>query len=185
MACIDLTVPGEEVCQFDYENRPIWPRVPTPCTVPNCGPVEYTNFKTFITHWNKVHQSTKLVYVCSCKRRFATRKHINCHLKTEKGHTESDSQKLQNPEFRDPGDNLPYQYGTLSDRTLMKEVQKHQASKRRRAEADKFKDIRPILCSGSHKNVCRDEIVKERGGKLVKDTNLWDNPKRRRRVDFK
>ena len=62
---------------------------------------------------------------------------------------------------------------------------KNLARKRRQEEAEKIKDARDILCSTSTNNVCRDKIVKERVGKLVKDTNLWDSQKRRKRVDFK
>ena len=185
MASIDLTVPADERERFDYENRPVWPRVPTPCTVPECGPTQYNSFKTFISHWIKVHHQMHKVYVCSCKRQFATRKHIKSHLKSEKDHHEEESQILHNIHYRDPQDKLPYQFGTFEDRNEMKTLQKHLARKRRQDEAEKFKDARDILCSTSTNNVCRDEIVKERGGKLVKDTNLWDSLKRRKRVDFK
>ena len=34
MASIDLTVPADERERFDFENTPVWPRVPTPCIVP-------------------------------------------------------------------------------------------------------------------------------------------------------
>lgn len=185
MASIDLTVSVEETERFNYENRPVWPRVPTPCTVAECGPTHYNSFKSFIAHWIKMHHQIHRLYVCSCKRHFATRKHIKCHLKHEKDHRETESQMRPNCNYRDPGDKLPYQLGTVEDRNDMKILQKHLARKRRQEEADKFKGARDILCSSSRNNVCRDEAVKEREGRLVKDTNLWDSPKRRKRIDFK
>ena len=67
----------------------------------------------------------------------------------------------------------------------MKIIQKDLARQQRKAEADKFVHEREILCSTSTDNICRDEGVVERKGKLYKDTNLWDTSKLRKRIDFK
>ena len=186
MASVDLTVSEEEATTFNYENRPIWPRVPTPCNIPACGTTLYTNFKSYIIHWKKIHEPKHVLYICSCGRRFETRKHINSHLKKEKSHSEMESQLVRNWNFVDTENIPPYQYGTAADRQNMKEVQKFLASKRRREEAEKFRDVSSLLCNEhSSRIICRDEIVKERGRKIVKDTNMWDSPNKRRRISFK
>lgn len=182
MASIDVNVPENEMKDFDYENRPVWPRVPTPCPVTVCGPQKFYSFKTFINHWKCCHQEHKLVNICSCGRKFAMRKHLKAHLKLYANHSESEAQCLPNPSYINPYDCMPYQYGTAEDRESMKIVQRQLESKRRREEADKFKDVRHLLYSSSQNNVCRDEIVKLRDGQVVKDTNMWDSPKRRKRV---
>ena len=91
---------------------------------------------------------------------------------------------MPNDEYIDPHDSLPYQYGNVEDRKNIKDIQKHIASELRKAEADKFKDKGHILAPSTSRNNCKDEIIKERNGKVVKDTNLWDSPQRRKRVFF-
>ena len=66
----------------------------------------------------------------------------------------------------------------------MKDLQKQIASQKQKREADKFSDKRELLTSISTVNVCRDERIIERKGILYTDINMWDEPKRRKRVLF-
>lgn len=184
MAEIDLKVSEEERLKFNFENRPVWPRVPTPCPVPECENKSYSTFKEFLIHWKQTHEKAKTVYMCSCGKMFANMKHVKAHLKILTGHTFS-QKVLPNKTYIDAKEILPYQFGTKQDRDDMKEVQKSIASRKRKDEADKFMDARRVLCSISTSNICRDERVVERQGRLMKDTNLWDRPELRKRIDFK
>ena len=181
---LDIHIADEEATHFQYENRPIWPRVPTPCVVPVCGETPFYNFRTFMNHWNTVHIENKTLYKCSCEKKFGTRRNLRAHLKTMKDHHEVNSEIVSNREFIDPFDKLPYQYGNLKDRQNMKEVQKHLAMQRREVEAAKCKHLPEWENDDIKKKVCRDEIVKIREGQVVKDTNMWDRPEKRRRVLF-
>lgn len=185
MAEIVLQVSSEERQTFNSENRPIWPRVPTPCLVESCGETEFKNFKDFLTHWKKTHEITNTVHTCSCGKKFAVIKHLKAHLKISPNHTGGKDKTVPNKSYIDPAGVLPYQFGNKEDRGNMKDLQKFLASEKRKKEADRFKDAREVLCSTSRKNVCRDERIVERYGKILKDTNLWDEPKRMKRIDFK
>lgn len=186
MSEIDITVPEGERSEFMYQHRPVWPRIPTPCPVESCQPnTLYRNFKDFITHWKKFHTEYNKVYVCSCGKFFATKKHEKHHLNMFRNHESQADRTIKNENYTSPGEVLPYQYGNAEDRQNMKDIQRQIASNKRKLEVEKYSEARHLLCSTSGENVCRDERVLPRDGRLVKDTNLWDNPKRRRRTVFR
>ena len=91
---------------------------------------------------------------------------------------------MENLNYINPRTTVPYQYGSPSDRKNMKDLQNIEAGKRRLEEANKFSNIRDLVRRCSTKSVCRDEVVKERDGKVVKDTNMLDSPRKRRRLVF-
>ena len=184
MANLDIHVSEEEMLTFTTENRPVWPRIPTPCPVTTCSNQPFITFRDFINHWKRYHDSNKAVLVCLCGKKFAIRKHLNTHLKQFKSHKEGESKMMQNLNYIDPGTTVPYQYGSPSDKKDMKDLQKFEAGKRRLEEANKFSNIRDLVSRCSTKSVCWDEVVKERDGKIVKDTNKWDSPRKRRRLIF-
>ena len=91
---------------------------------------------------------------------------------------------LRYPNFIDQGDHLAFQYGTKEDRENMKVFQRQAAAEKRKRDVENCKEILNLLVLQSSQIVCRDECIKERGRKLVKDTNLWDRPRRRKRIKF-
>ena len=182
MAGLELDVASDERMQFQYESRPVWPNQPTPCPVEACGMRPFNSFKLFIAHWKDRHEPEKLTIMCSCGRKFSIRKHLKCHLKTETHHVEIPPKNLRNPNFIDPGDHLAFQYGTKEDRENMKVFQRQAAAEKRKRDVENCKEIQNLLVPQSSQIVCRDECIKERGGQLVKDTNLWDSPRRRKRI---
>ena len=182
---IEIQASVQETNTFLQENRPVWPRVPTACLVKECGEKLYSTFKDFLNHWKSVHEVNKILKSCSCGKLFTTAKHLKSHLKNAHNHHQVPDKTVRNQSFRDPQEILPFQLGNKEDRNSMKMIQKHLARQQRKAEADKFIHEREILCSTSTDNICRDERVVERKGKLYKDTNLWDASKLRKRRDFK
>ena len=111
------------------------------------------SFRLFIAHWKKKHEPPNLVLKCSCGKKFAKRKHLKAHLKTDSKHNVVENQHVPNDEYTDPHDSLPYQYGNIEDRKNMKDIQKHIANELRKAEADKFKDKRHILDQSTSKKM--------------------------------
>lgn len=80
MANLDLTVSKEERIKFNNENRPTWPRVPTPCPVTVCGVKKYNKFKDFLVH---------------CKQTY-DQKHLKVHLKALPSHKAEMDQIIPN-----------------------------------------------------------------------------------------
>ena len=175
MDTLQLCVEDQENAEFKQTNRPIWPRIPTACTVQQCNKETLNkNFNDFIIHWKNHHTVSKKVKQCSCGRIFSVAKHLKQHLKLKPEHHAMADKLIDCQDYIDPGDQLPYQLGDKEDRTHMKDLQKQLASQKRKMEADKFSDKRDLLTSISTVNVCRDERIVERKGILYKDTNMWD-----------
>ena len=85
--------------------------------------------------------------------------------------------------YIDPQDKLPYQLGTAEYRTDMRKLQREMAKVKRKMDADMWASAHQEQYTEevSH-HVCRDERVVERNGVIFKDTNMWDSPRRRKRI---
>ena len=182
---LELHAPDNEVSLFSKENRPVWPRISSPCLVAACGMKHYDSFKEFLNHWKSVHEEHKTLKACSCGKLFATTKHLKTHLKVAINHCSAKDKTVKNTGFISPGDILPYQLGTKDDRNDMKVLQRHLAKQKREEQVNKSKAQSSVLCQNTGQNVCRDERVVERDGTLYKDTNLWADRARQRREILK
>ena len=185
----ELNVTDDEIENFLRNERPLWPQAPTPCVVPVCDQSrKYSTFRDFIDHWKDKHSKIKTHYKClSCRRLFATNKHKKSHQKSkihEGQNVELELVEKTNELYIDPQDKLPYQLGTAEYRTDMRKLQREMAKVKRKMDADMWASAHQEQYTEeevSH-HVCRDERVVERNGVIFKDTNMWDSPRRRKRI---
>ena len=180
----------EEVAEFIRNERPLWPQTATSCPVQQCRDGhKFSSFNDFIIHWKEMHHETDTRYKCKlCKRSYGTLKHKKSHEKS-KCHTgqtvEFETIKIQNPRYIDPKDELPYKLGSTNYRKEMRQIQRQLHGVQRRIEANKWqKSISELPEEEKHYRLCRDERVVERDGVLYKNSNMWDEPSRRKRVKF-
>lgn len=185
---VKLTV-NEEVDEFLQNERPLWPYAPTACVVTECDPArQYSSFRDFMDHWKDKHIDTKTYYKClNCRQLYGTNKHKKAHEKSKLHKGETVKMELitkSNDKFIAPKGKLPYQLGSKGFRSNMRELQKQMAKAKRKLDAAEWSvnqqsDYSPEELTHQ---VCRDERIVERQGVLYKDTNLWDSPRRRKRV---
>lgn len=60
--------------------------------------------------------------MCSCRKKFATMKHLKAHLKVLPSHKAKMDQLIPNINFVCPGEVLPFQLENQADRQNMKEL---------------------------------------------------------------
>ena len=171
---------------FKNQERPLWPCVPSYCTVPICERFgKLSTFNVFRDHWTEKHNEQIPSYKChGCGKRFRNTKHARAHLKGKlhKGQTVTIKYiKTPNDAFIDPREILPYRLGSKEERQDMLAYQRETARRQRQHELSQMEhQYSHIPYYGE--NVCRDERVVERMGRLYRDTNLWQAPNHRRRI---
>ena len=172
--------------EFLREERPLWPCIPSVCTVPVCSRFgKLSIFNVFRDHWTQKHCEHLSHYKCQgCGKRFRNTKHARSHLKSKvhKGQTVTIKYvQTPNDEYINPRGILPYQFWTQEQRHRMLAFRREVARQQRQHEMLQAKDdFSKIPYYGE--NVCRDERVVERHGQLFRDTNLWHSAGHRRRV---
>ena len=185
MAEVELKVDEAEENEFVQKERPYWPFIPSPCTVPVCqGFGKFSSYRDFREHWTRKHTKELSHYICQeCGKKFANNKHAKAHTKSRihKGKTITIKYVQEpNTEFINPWDTLPYQLGDKEDRANMITIQRHRLAEERREMNKRKIDVSKIPYVGD--SVCRDERVVEREGRLYKDTGLWGPPEKRKRI---
>ena len=162
--------------EFLGKERPLWPCIPSVCTVPVCSHFgKLSTFNVFRDHWTQKHCKHLSHYKCQgCGKRFRNTKHVRSHLKSKvhKGQTVTIKYvQTHNDEYINPRGILPYQLGTQEQRRRMLAFQREVARQQRQHEILQAKDdFSKIPYYGE--NVCRDERV----------VNLWHSAGHRRRV---
>ena len=163
---LEFHAPDNEVRLFSKENRPMWPWISSPCLFAAFGMKHCDSFKEYLNYWKSVNEEHKTLKACSCRKLFATTKHLKTHLKVATNHCEAKDKTVKNTGFIPPGDILPYKLGTKDDRNDIKILQRHLARDKREKEINKSKAQSCVLCQNTGQNLCRDERVVERDGKL-------------------
>lgn len=183
---VEVKLNDEGVNDFMEQERPLWPCIPSYCTVPICQRFgKLSTFNVFRDHWTEKHSQELPSYKCQgCGKRFRNTKHARAHLqgKIHKGQTVTIKYvKTPNDTYIDPRGILPYRFGSKEERTQMLSLQRQNVRAQRQQEMNEMQDnYSNIPFYGE--NVCRDERVVERGGRLYRDTNLWQAPEHRRRI---
>ena len=186
MAELELHVNEGEETTFLRKERPYWPFVPSPCPVRSCFIFgKFSSYGDFREHWTKKHNLKSSYFQCqSCGKQFSNNKHAKMHTKSRIHAKQTVTIKYlqcDSEEFIDPRDHLPYQLGDKEDRQNMKTYQRHTAAEKRKREIEEKKDdYSNIPYFGP--SICRDERVVEKDGELYKDTNMWNSPRKRKRV---
>lgn len=189
MAELDISISNEdEEAEFLKKDRPLWPRIPSYCTVPICRSKGLIcSWKDFLIHWRNTHCVTTTHFKCiNCKCLFSNRDHMKSHKKRSKcnkGQNVVITEVIKKNElYVDPMGYLPYQLGSKEQRNDIKDFQRYKAKEKRRLESARRDILHPEPVEGVRHQLCRDERVVERGGALYKDTNMWDSPHKRKRV---
>ncbi|MEW8547656.1 MAG: hypothetical protein AB2693_29460 [Candidatus Thiodiazotropha sp.] len=177
MAELEVSIDPQEEATFFQNHRPLWPFVPSVCTVPSCLELgKFSSFRDFRDHWHEKHNEFISHYKCqACGKLFSNNKHAKSHTKARihKGQTVTIKYiQDKNNFYIDSMDFLPYQLGSKEDQENSRSTQRHIArEKRRREQLEQKEDFSKIPYFGD--GICRDERVVERNGQLYRDTNLW------------
>lgn len=174
--------------EFLEKERPLWPFTSSPCVVPECvrEGSKFSSFNDFKRHWRLIHKPVSTHFKCmNCGRLFANKYHAKSHGKSKfhSGQTiDIKEVNVNNSAYIDSTDYLPYQLGSKEDRANMRIVQRQIARDNRRKEIAERNELYPESTEEVKYQLCRDERVVERQGRLFKDTNMWDSPKKRKRI---
>ena len=187
MAQLEVNIDPQEEATFFHHQRPLWPFVPSFCTVPCCQTFrKFSSFRDFRDHWHQKHSEFISHYKCqACGKLFANNKHANSHTKARVHKDQTVTIKYikeKNSGYINPGEYLPYQLGDKEDQENTKTLQRRLAREKRQRELSDHKDdFSHISYNGD--GICRDERVVERHRQLYRDTNLWSkNEQDRKRV---
>lgn len=175
----------ENLAEFMEKERPIWPKIPALCTVPDCKDLgKFSSFKDVTFHWREIHIETQNYYKClHCKKSFSNRKHMKRHKTFHKG-LQADIIEVtkKNEKFINPGDCVQYRLGCKLERNYLMEFQRYKARDDRKKETERLNKLYEKPIEGFEHQVCRDERIVERNGQFYKDTNMWDSTQRRKRM---
>lgn len=97
----DLEVSMEEIQTLNGDSRPVWDTEGMTCPVTKC-PNHQTQFRSYITHWTKMHVSTKKFFKCSSCKKIIQAKHKAQHGRQHTENIEFTIVTVINREYIDP-----------------------------------------------------------------------------------
>lgn len=106
MDVLDLKVSTEEIQTLNEDLRPVWDTEGMTCPVTKC-PSHQTQFRSYITHWTKMHVSTKKFFKCSSCKKIIQAKHKAQHGRQHNTNIEFTIMTVINKEYIDPKSCVP------------------------------------------------------------------------------
>lgn len=106
MDVLDLKVSTEEIQTLNEDLRPVWDTEGMTCPVTKC-PSHQTQFRSYITHWTKMHVSTKKLFKCSSCKKIIQAKHKTQHGRQHTENIEFTIVTIINKEYIDPESCVP------------------------------------------------------------------------------
>lgn len=106
MDVLDLKVSTEEIQILNEDLRPVWDTEGMTCPVTKC-PSHETQFRSYITHWTKMHVSTKKLFKCSSCKKIIQAKHKAQHGRHHTENIEFTIVTVINKEYIDPESCVP------------------------------------------------------------------------------
>lgn len=106
MDVLDLKVSTEEIQILNEDLRPVWDTEGMTCPVTKC-PSHETQFRSYITHWTKMHVSTKKLFKCSSCKKIIQAKHKAQHGRHQTENIEFTIVTVIDKEYIDPESCVP------------------------------------------------------------------------------
>lgn len=77
MDVLDLEVSTEEIQTLNEDLRPVWDTEGMTCPVAKCfsHQTQFKTFRSYMTHWTRMHVSTKKLFKCSSCKKIIQAKH--------------------------------------------------------------------------------------------------------------
>lgn len=109
MDVLDLEVSTEEIQTLNEDLRLVWDTEGMTCPVAKClsHQTQFKTFRSYMTHWTKVHVSTKKLFKCSSCKKNIQAKHKAQHGRQHTEKIEFTIMTVINKEYIDPESCVP------------------------------------------------------------------------------